>query len=243
MARIASERVTVAGQTESGKTEFLLRHFLSSGRVPRLLIVDRTGEWFKREPMAPSAIGLADTVRVLDDLARRPRWRVITSLSNEEIETLGGALVGIPDVTKGYAYNVGGMGLMLSEVELLVPITGAPEELRSLWRRGSHAGLSIYADAQRVSNLSKEVTSQCRWLAFLALYEPADLDYLRKQLGSIMAPKVVQWIQRTQYAAALFDQRRRVCHLVKPNGAIAESLTDGPSVQYDAKQSDSTADR
>jgi len=224
MARPQSERVIVCGQTESGKTEFMLRHFLSGSRSPRLLIVDRTGEWFAREMQAPTAIGLADTVRVLDEYAKRQRWRVITSLSNEEVKQLGGALVGIPDVRNGYALNVGGMGLVLSEVDLLVPFANAPEELRSLWRRGSHAGLSIYADTQRPSNVSKEATSQCRWLVFLALYEPADLEYLRKQLGPHMAPAAIRWTHGTRYAAALFDQRRRVCHLIDPHGSIRKTL-------------------
>jgi hypothetical protein len=213
----------------------MLRHFLTAGRAPRLLIVDRTGEWFEREPGAPSTVGLPATVRALDEYATKPRWRIIASLSNEEVETLGGALVGVPDIRKGYAYNVGGMGIVLSEVETLVPITGASEELRSLWRRGSHAGLSIYADAQRVSNLSKEVTSQCRWLVFLALYELADVDYVRKELGRNMAPGVISWIQATRYAAALFDRRRRACHLIDPSGKIRQTLTDVLPATTDAK--------
>ncbi len=230
MARPQSERAIVCGQTESGKTEFLLRHFLSAGRAPRMLVVDRTGEWFAREPQAPNAVGLADTVRVLDEYAKRPRWRIIVSLGNEEVEQLGAALVGIPDIRRGYSYNVGGMALVLSEVDLLVPVANAPEELRSLWRRGSHAGLSIYADTQRPSNVSKEATSQCRWICFLALYEPADVEYIRKQLGARMAPVALSWVQSTRYAAALFDQRRRVCHLVNPKGAIKQSLDDAAPI-------------
>lgn len=228
MARPNSERVAVAGQTESGKTEFLRRHFLV--KAERLLIIDRTGEWFARENGIPVAMGLPDTVRYLEEFASRKRWRVVASLGNDEILALGGVLVGVPDVRKGYAYNVGGMGLVLSEVDLLVPFSNAPEELRSLWRRGSHAGLSIYADTQRPSNVSKEVTSQCRWLAFLALYEPNDVKYVRDQLGSRMAATALRWIQGTRYAAVLFDQRRRACHLVEPNGTIRQTLTDGPSV-------------
>jgi hypothetical protein len=221
----------VSGQTESGKTQFLIRHFLGGGRAPRLLIVDRTGEWFAREPTAPSAVGLADTVRVLDELVRKRSWRVIVSLSNDEVEQLGDALVGIPDIRKGFSYNVGGMALVVSEVDLLVPVSQAPESLRSLWRRGSHAGLSIYADTQRPSNVSKETTSQCRWHAFLALHEPNDVKYILGELGGAMGPRAMRWVQGTQYAAALFDRRRRVCHLVDPTGSIKESLSDStPSV-------------
>jgi len=243
MARPNSERATVAGQTESGKTEFLRRHFLAGGRTPRLLVIDRTGEWFARETGAPSALGLADTVRLLDEFAPKTRWRIIASLSNDEVQKLGAVLVGLPDVRKGYAFNVGGMGLVLSEVDLLVPFANATEELRSLWRRGSHAGLSIYADTQRPSNVSKEVTSQCRWLVFLALYEPNDVKYLRDQLGLSMFPKALKWIQGTRYAAALFDQRRRVCHLIDSNGSIRETLTDGPLASPSAKPPDTDDDR
>jgi len=230
MIRPPSERVIACGQSESGKTEFLLRHFLTASRTKcaeRQLVVDRTGEWFEREKYAPTATGLADTVRLLDDYATRKRWRIIVSLSNEEVEQLGAVLVGIPDVRKGYSYNVGGMALVVSEVDLLVPFANAPEELRSLWRRGSHAGLSIYADTQRPSNVSKEATSQCRWMCYLALYEPADLEYIRKQAG-MMAPEMVAWIQGTQYAAALFDQRRRACHLIAPNGVVKRTLSHNP---------------
>jgi hypothetical protein len=229
VARPPSERVTAAGATESGKTEFLRRHFLGMGRAPRLLIVDRTGEWFEREPMAPSAVGLQQTVRLLDEYSTRTRWRIITSLGNEEVQTLGARLVGIPDIHAGYSYNVGGMGLVVSEVDLLVPLANAPEELRSLWRRGSHAGLSIFADTQRLSNVSKEVTSQCGWLVFLRLDEPADVAYMRSLLGSAMTPSVVAWIQGQRYAAALFNKRRRECHLLKPDGTLARTVTDGAS--------------
>lgn len=239
MARPPSERVTAACATECGKTEFLRRHFLTGQRAARLLVVDRTGEWFEKEPHAPSAVGLQPTIRLLDEYAHKSRWRIITSLSNEEVEQLGGALVGIPDTRDGYAFNVGGMGLYLPEVELLVPMTGASEALRSLWRRGSHAGLSIYADAQRVSNLSKEVTSQCRWMVFLHLDEPADIKYLYDSLGSRMAPPVVKWIQGTRYAAALFDKRRRVVHLIDPHGSCKQTIT---GLAPDEKQSDSDDD-
>lgn len=222
-SRLPSERVTACGQTESGKTEFLRRHFIS--RMPRVLIVDRTGEWFAREPSAPSAVGLHDTVRQLDDYASKARWRIIVSLSNEEILQLAKALVGIPDIRAGYSFNVSGMAVVLSEVDLLVPMANAPEELRSLWRRGSHAGLSIYADTQRPSNVSKEVTSQCNWLAFLALYEPNDVKYMRDALGTGMFTRALEWTRR-RYHAVLFDNRRRVCHLVDQHGSVRDTLTD-----------------
>jgi hypothetical protein len=176
---------------------------------------------------------------MLDELAKKKQWRLIVSLSNEEVGQLANALVGIPDVSKGYSYNVGGMGLVVSEVDLLVPVSGASEAMRSLWRRGSHAGLSIYADTQRPANVSKETTSQCRWHAFLALYERNDVKYIIEELGANMAPRAIGWVQQTQYAAALFDRRRRVCHLVDPHGSIRESLSDGPKLS--AKPLDSGA--
>lgn len=224
--RPPSERVLVAGQTESGKTHFLERYFLSVGKAPRALIVDRTGEWARKELQGVHASGLRDTVRALDEYSTKRNWRIVTTLSNEEMEELSKALLGGHEIAQGYCYNVGGMALVLSEIDLLVPVTNAPEHLRSLWRRGSHAGLSILADTQRPANVSKETTSQCRWLAFFALYEPGDLEYVRKQLGKLIAPQAIEWIQEKPYQCALFDQKTRLCHLITKEGRVRQALSE-----------------
>lgn len=216
-----SERVLVSGQTESGKTFFLVKRVLP--RHKRVLILDRTGEWYVREPQAPSCTDLRQCFALLDEYSTRDRWRIIASLDNDDARILATRLVGVPDIRAGYAYNVGGMALVLSEVDLLVPVANAPPELRNLWRRGSHAGLSILADTQRPANVSKEATSQCKQLVFFVLYEPNDLDYVRKQLG-VVYPHSRQWLDGPDYRCVVWDQHTRELALVNPNGTTARVI-------------------
>lgn len=211
------------GQTESGKTFFLRRRFLSSGRLPRVLIIDRIGEYRATEKGATLADGLTGTVQALTECARRRSWRIVATMDNSDVGLLARALIGAPNVEAGFSHNVGGMALVLSEIDILVPIGHAPEPLRSLWRRGSHAGLSVLADTQRPSNVNKETTSQCRYLGFLALYEPADVEYSRRALGG-MADEALAWTHRARHHAALLDQRERRVYLIDAEGRVNRTI-------------------
>jgi hypothetical protein len=188
-------------------------------------VLDRTGEWFVREPQAPTATDLDTCFDRLDENADKKQWLLIVSLDNDDAEILAQRLVGVPDIRQGYSYNVGGMALVTPEVDLLVPTSNAPKELRSLWRRGSHAGLSILADTQRPANVSKETTSQCRRLVFFPIYEPNDITYMRLQLGRLYVP-AIQWIQGGQYRCVVWDQHDRVLSLLDKNGK-AVKIIDG----------------
>lgn len=216
-----SERVLVCGQTESGKTYFLRNRVML--RHKRILILDRTGEWYVREPQAPSASNLGQCFGLLDAYAMRDRWRLIASLNNDDARIIAERLVGVPDVRQGYSYNVGGMALVLSEVDLLVPVANPPSELRSLWRRGSHAGLSVLADTQRPANVSKEASSQCQQLVFFGLYEPNDLRYMREQLG-VVYTVARKWLDGEDYRCVVWDQHTRQLSLMAPSGAIMRTV-------------------
>lgn len=220
-----SERVFCCGVTGSGKTEFLARAFLPRAR--RLLLVDQTGEWIEREgPQAHVVYGYDQTAEALGDLARRDSWRLVCSLEPEEVETLTvRLLVPVPNPRAGYAANIGGMAVFLDEVDHLTPNAYCPIGLRHLWRRGRHVGLSVYAATQRPANVSKEVTSMCRWLAVLRTHEVNDLIYLRQVIGASVVDRVMPKINRTEFTVFLWDNMKRQGLILDRDQRIIERVS------------------
>lgn len=215
----ATERVFACGVTESGKTEFLIRRFLP--RVSRLLVVDQTGEWAEREPHAPYAFGYEDTVRQLGALSTRDRWRLIASLEQDEmIELTERLLVPIPNPRTGLPAAIGGMGILLDEVDVLCPAGRAPVPLTHLWRRGRHVGLSVYAATQRPANVSKEATAMCRYIAVLRTSEANDVDYLARRMGREVVEQALRVVNRQRYTAFLWDVERHTGFLIDGNGRV-----------------------
>lgn len=214
-----SERVFACGVTGSGKTEFLARRFLP--RAPRLLIVDQTGEWADREKYAPYCFGYEDTVSVLGEHAGKDRWRIICSVTPAEVSQLATRmLVPSPRPRDGFAASVGGMAVLLDEVDILTPNGRAPAELTHLWRRGRHVGLSVYAATQRPANVSKEVTAQCRWICVLRQHEVRDIKYLSDLIGADVIGHVMPVVNRVPYSVLLWDSQLRAGYILDKNGHV-----------------------
>lgn len=214
-----SERVFVCGASGSGKTEFLRTRFLP--RSPRLLIVDQTGEWPDKEPEAPVYMGFEETLGGLKGLASQPKWRAICYLEPEEVMRLSEEVLLPPGkISQGYSYSVGGMGLLLDEVDSLVPIANAPLPLRSLWRRSRHGGLTVFAATQRPGNVSKEVTSQCRWLGVLRQHEARDVLYLASVIDRGLMKWVLPELGRREYSVFLWDNVNRQGYLFDRDGNL-----------------------
>lgn len=215
----ASDRVFVCGASGSGKTVFLERRFLP--RAPRLLIVDQTGEWQEKMPKAPVYLGFEETLQGLRGLARTKEWRAITYLEPEEVMRLSEEVLLPPGrIAKGYSYSVGGMAILLDEVDTLVPISNAPLPLRSLWRRSRHGGLTVFAATQRPGNVSKEVTSQCRWLAVLRQHEARDVLYLASVIDRGLIKAMIPELGRVPHSVFLWDNTNRVGYLLDKNGKL-----------------------
>jgi hypothetical protein len=178
--------------------------------------VDQTGEWTKHEPgerpIDPENISydLDGTLINLARVAEDTDWRLVAYLEPEEVSYLTEEiLLPVPRIQEGYAAKVGGMGIYLDEVDVLCPNGQSPSAIRHLWRRGRHAGLSVYSATQRPANVSKEVTSQCRWLVIFKQHEQRDVDYLRGIIGRDLADRALMHAQRVPWGSFLYDTERR----------------------------------
>jgi len=236
---LGSQRVFATGITGGGKTDFLRRYFLR--HQPRLLILDNTGEWPRKlEGCRGPYHGLDATYRALRAVAGRRTWRVIATLSNEELAELTvRLLVPVPDIERGYAFAVGGMGLVVDEVDLVVPGTQGSAELRNLWQRGRHARLSVYAATQRPSGVSKLVTSMCEWLVMLRLAELRDVAYMEQRLGGELYAWAARHVFTQPYGALLYHVHRRTGWLIDKDGRMLDTKT--PAL-YAGEESTDAAD-
>jgi hypothetical protein len=195
------------GRTGSGKTMWMWRRWLA--RAPRALIIDQTGEWKKLEPHARFAHGLADTLRALREVSSRSHWRVVAYLGTAELYRLIDVLIPVPNISASPVVALGGFTLYLDEVDLVVPIN-APESARSINRRSRHARLSVLSATQRISNVSKEITSMCDFIGIMAIHEPACMDYLESLMGRDNLSRATTWAQSPYHVALWLPQKREL---------------------------------
>lgn len=192
-----SGRVFVVGSTGTGKTT-LLRE-LWAKKAARLLVLDATGEW--AGPGWAEAFGLAQVADKLARAAFAPSWRLAAALDLEELPALAELLVPRHRPREGFAGSVGGLTLLLDECDLAAP-HGCGPEVRGLWQRGRHAGLSILAATQRPTGCHPVVRSQSRYLASSRLVEPAEVRYLERVMP-LDAARAVPTLARGE--AVIFD--------------------------------------
>lgn len=202
-----SVRICAVGRSGSGKTRWMHRHWIA--HAPRVIIVDQTGEWATLEPNAEFCFGFTHTCQTLSALSRRTHWRCVAVLDNDELYRLIDVLIPIPNITASPSLALGGIAIYLDEVDLVVPRL-APTSARSLNRRSRHAGLSVLSATQRVSNVSKEITSMCDAIGILALHEPADQEYLRSLMGTEKLVTALQWAGRPFHVACYYPQTGRL---------------------------------
>lgn len=204
----ASIRGAIFGRSGSGKTEYARRSWFP--HFPRLVIIDQTGEWQEIERENGGRMeGIGQLVDAMQSRAGQRRWRIVADLTNDEVGELARILIPRGAVHRSPARLLGGMALFMDEVDLVAP-TNAPEGIRTLFRRGRHAGLSVISASQRPANVSKEVTSQAQFLAILALHEKNDVAYLKQVMGSDTAQAALDWANSAKYRVALYDPRTGV---------------------------------
>jgi DNA helicase HerA-like ATPase len=209
-APVNSERAFAMGVTGSGKTTLLRKLFVA--RAPRVIALDVTGEW-EADPGFPHvARSLDGLLRALEHFATRKerRWHIAAQLSDEETQELAQLLVPETAPRSGLCQAYRGIAIAVDEADTFAP-QSAPPAVRALWRRGRHAGLSIYAATQRPSAVHRDVTSQSRWLIVAQTHEGRDLAYLR-QLLPAEPYRALERLPR--YHAVLFDALYRRAFLL-----------------------------
>lgn len=200
-----SSRIFVCGKTGSGKTRFLWSRYLV--KAPRVLAVDQTGEWVQRADALNAIVadGYLETIAALREVAeqRRSKWWVIAVLDDDDLRSVCERLLPRGRLSDGPVSRLGGFALYLDEVDKVVGPYGN-NELRDLWRRGRHAGLSVLAATQRIANVSKEVTAQADAIAVLSMHDVADVEYLSYLAGRDRTEAMLAHANAAPYNVALF---------------------------------------
>lgn len=217
-----SRRVFATGATGSGKTTALRR--LCIDRAPRALILDVTGEWALSADR--KAWGYDSLLEALAELrrARSRRWRIAAGgIEGAELSELIELLAPAGAPARGLAAGWGGLALVLDEVDTLAP-PGAPADVRALWQRGRHAGLSIYAATQRPHACHRVVTSQSQVIIVCQTHEPRDVQYLR----ALLPPDAFDAArQLAPHYCLVFDTARRAATLLDPAGRTVRTFEPG----------------
>lgn len=175
---------SVVGTTGSGKS-YLLNQFAQ--RFPRRLVLDFMGEHTGRIAGARECYDLRDTVAALSVAARQSdRWTVLSFMDERFVPDLFRVLAPTGrDAARGFSRTVGGLVVECGEVDLIAPNSGAISDgVKSLYKRGRHAAISILGATQRASECHRIVTSQSTVICAFRQHEPRDVATLAQVMGS-----------------------------------------------------------
>lgn len=173
----ATVRAFIAGSSGSGKSTAAWRFYLQN--FPRRILLDPTGEWGGNSDA--TVYNVQELSLQMRRLAPRGRWTISVALDGEDdIEELVDYLIPVPHLERSPIRQMGGAVLLVDEVDLIAPPHTARREIRTLWRRSRHVGLSVVATTQRPESVSREVTAQSQHVLCLQLVEPAALEYMAK---------------------------------------------------------------
>jgi hypothetical protein len=214
---VASPHAFVAGATGSGKSTLLRTYLLPP--VPRALILDQLGDpaW---EAIAdhPTVTTTSAAIRALGAGHRR----VILTVATDDLQAEGGewhrlAKVLAPDTPDQPSLGraLGGLTVATDEADLLAPNGRTPGWWQSVWRRGRHHGVGIYAATQRASAVDRLVSAQSEVVISCQQHEPLD----RKYLGAIWPPDVGAALDHlAPFGALQWEASARRASLLAPDG-------------------------
>lgn len=175
MAAPATLRVFIAGSSGSGKSTAAWRFYLQM--FPRRILLDFTGEWSQHADAV--VFDVQELSMQMRKLAPRGKWTISAALDgDDQLEELVDYLIPVPHLEKSPIRQLGGAVLLVDEVDLIAPPRSMRQEVRTLWRRSRHVGLSIVATTQRPEAVSREVSAQSQQVMCLQLVEPAALEYM-----------------------------------------------------------------
>ena len=214
---IPTVRAFVTGNSGSGKTTTAWKLYLA--KFPRCLILDQTGEWYGRCDVYTSTLGTA--VDAIRKLAPRTRWRVAYTLDDDRFPELVQWLIPVPNVYASPILMCGGAVLLVDEVDLLAPAGFASIEVRTLYRRSRHVGLSIVSATQRPANVSREVSAQSTQIVAHYLSEPRDRDYMQDVMRWTpeQLARWLDWCRRHPHGAVWKEVQTGRLLLLPENGA------------------------
>lgn len=206
----------VCGMKRSGKS-----HLLDSlaARFPRRIIFDFVGEYDGRFPDVKTCYTLPDAVSALLRAAKRgDKWTVVCTLDNSEIVQLLAAITG----RSSWARTVGGVVIQCGEVDLIAPNNaGIATEVRHIFQRGRHYGISALVATQRPRDVHRVVTAQSDIICAFRQHEPRDADYL----GEVMRSDAVPLLRELrQYEYLRYFPNYGKLEIVDKHGAVKETV-------------------
>jgi hypothetical protein len=182
------------GRKGSGKTTLLHERFID--HVPRVISLDVTGETTER---FPDAVTCYTTDEVLGALTRAAalgatRWHIAAILEPADVSRLFGLLApplsrdGAPSLSRVW----GGIAVECSECDVIAPVSGAPPNVLTAFRRGRHHLLSLYMATQRPATCARDVTALADVIFAFAQTEPRDVAWLAGAISTPIADIVRQ---------------------------------------------------
>lgn len=179
------------GMKRSGKSYLLAQ---LAKRFPRRIVFDFIGEYADKIPNAYEATTLQESVKaLLDARAGGNVWTVLCNVEPEEVPKILAALApnnGKPE--SSFARAVGGVVIECGEVDLIAPNSQkCPREVKNIFQRGRHYGISALVATQRPRDVHRVVTSQSDMIAAFRQHEPRDAEYL----GNVMRSDAVELLQ------------------------------------------------
>lgn len=214
MSELRPRKITAVGKSGSGKTLFLFRHFVTP--LPRVLVVDRTGEWPRKLPDAPRAIGFDATMRMLQALAPQSHWKAIAYLETPDVVRLMHVLVPLGMATDSPCQAVGGMAILLDEIHTHMTAQSAGP-LLTPYRMGRHAGLTILAADQSPSLVNKEVFRGADVVALFRVTTRNDINYMLEEMPGDDGDRAVEWARSAPYRYALWFPDTETLELREPD--------------------------
>jgi hypothetical protein len=224
----ATLRVFIAGMSGSGKSTAAWRYYLS--KYPRRILVDQTGEW--AGPNGDMGYPGPDIVvwsvpelgYALRELGPRGRWTISLELDLDDLPQLVDYLIPVPHIEASPIRTVHGAVMLVDEVDLVAPPHSLRQEVRTLWRRSRHAGLSLVATTQRPEAVSREVSAQSQQVLCLSLTEPAAYDYMSSLMRTEL-DSLEEWTRRNPHGGLWWErQTGRRLWLTEAGEWIAPSI-------------------
>lgn len=218
-----SSVIVVFGKRGSGKTWWIHERLVK--RLPRVLILDVTGEWQELRPDVTHVSGLRETFGALRAAATHQHWCIVTRLKSPEVDALFAALLPSGSVRQSPARLVGGLAIVVDEVHThCSPSSAGP--LFDCLRMGRHAGITLIAADHAPSSCNKELARAANAIVLfkLAKSAPRDMDYLRDAIGPEATERALAWARSAPYRYAVWSPDAETLDLQGPGAPPAGPL-------------------
>lgn len=228
-----SERVFIAGVSGSGKSTAAWRMYLA--KFPRRILLDQTGEWTDPSRFPQGYPGPDVTVYSVPELsyalhkyAPTGKWTIAASIDLEEMPDLVDYLIPIPDIAQSPIFACHGAVLLVDEVDLVAPPRSLLKEVRTLYRRSRHAGLSVVSTTQRPEAVSREVTAQSGQMLCLALTERSAYAYMSDAMGTDLTTSLPGWVRQHPHGGLWWERQTGRKLWLSESGAFVTPRAAGP---------------